>query len=146
MSMRIRHGKPMTGDPMDHLFQVDVAHIELGCTYMPSADFFESENDYRVSLEMPGVVKKDVRVEIVDRIITIEGTKRNTDSEECPGPGMYFHLMTRVFGRFRRRFEIPGAFDANSVKAVLDNGVLTVTATKIHDKRRRTIVVTVEQE
>lgn len=95
--------------------------------FVPRLDLADSATAVTVTVELPGLEEKDVRVTLsADRTITISGSKddrRATDKAD-------YRLLERAFGSFRRT--IPLGFDAqpDAVEAVFANGVLTITVQK----------------
>lgn len=102
----------------------------------PSIDVDETDQAYRVSVELPGLTEKEVELNLRDNALTISGEKRSGREEERGGR----RYAERSFGRFERTIPFPTEVDADRVDAVCQNGVLTVTlpkSEKAQDKTRR---------
>ncbi len=100
---------------------------ELPSTMLtPMMDVTESEKEYEVTAELPGMEEKDVDITLADGVLTIRGEKK-TDHEE---KGKDFHMVERHYGSFARSLELPASVDPASIKATLDKGVLKVTMPK----------------
>lgn len=93
---------------------------------VPPADVYETGEEIVVELELPGVSEKDVQVQLFAGRIEVTGLKRELSTHE----GSRFLRLEREFGAFRREVAVPAAFDAGRARAVLANGVLTVTLRK----------------
>jgi HSP20 family protein len=93
---------------------------------VPPADVYETGEEIVVELELPGVSEKDVQVQLFAGRIEVTGLKRELPAHE----GSRFLRLEREFGAFRREVAVPAAFDAGRARAVLANGVLTVTLRK----------------
>jgi HSP20 family protein len=76
-----------------------------------------------VTLEIPGVDEKDVRLEIVNDTLTIQGEKKQANEEK----GKNYYRMERSYGSFQRMLSLPEDADQNDVTATFKKGVLTVT-------------------
>jgi HSP20 family protein len=93
----------------------------------PTMDVTETEKEYEVTAELPGLEERDVRVTLSDGVLTIRGEKK-IDHEE---KGKDFRMVERSYGGFSRSLELPtGGVDPNTIKATLEKGVLTVSIPK----------------
>lgn len=102
---------------------------------VPLADVEESDDAYIVDVELPGVRRDDVTIEIADGQLSITGERR-----ERQRVGL-LRRSTRTAGRFRLQVGLPLDIDADAVSASLDHGMLTVTVPKAAHARRRRIPV-----
>jgi HSP20 family protein len=91
---------------------------------LPVTNVNETEKDFLLTMEMPGVDKKDVSVEIENDQIVITGEK--IEKTEAEG------LLRREIRseKFRRSFLLDSTIDRDEIKGKLDNGVLKVTLSK----------------
>jgi len=89
----------------------------------PQIEMFERGNDIVVHADLPGLTKDDVKVEIDDDGITIEGERKNHN--EAKGEGYY--RSERSYGRFYRRLPLPDGISPEGADATFSNGVLEVT-------------------
>ena len=89
-------------------------HVELG----------ETEQEIRVTAELPGLSDKDVDIQLEDRVLTLRGEKRSDIEDKERG------YSERSYGRFERRIGLPDGIDRDHVAATFKNGVLTVTVPK----------------
>jgi HSP20 family protein len=100
--------------------------------FVPSLDVFEREGNLVVRADLPGLSKDDVRVEVTDDELVIEGERRH--EREVEGSGMY--RAERVYGTFRRVVPLPEGVDPGSAEARFDNGVLEVSFRLAEERRR----------
>jgi HSP20 family protein len=98
----------------------------------PSIDVSETDNEIRISADLPGVSGSDVDVSLVDDILTIRAEKKLEQKDEREN----YHLVERCYGTFLRALRLPYSVDSDKIRAEFDNGVLTVTVTKCKDKER----------
>jgi HSP20 family protein len=99
---------------------------DLGSLMMPQMDVRETENELRISVEMPGVSPDEVDIKLDDDLLTIRGEKkleRRDDRENM-------HFTERAYGTFQRVLRLPFKVDPAQVQARFDNGVLAVTLPK----------------
>jgi len=92
----------------------------------PTADVAESDTEFRITAEMPGIDEKDIEVTVADGMLTIKGEK----SEEKEEKKKDYHVSERRFGSFRRSFALPKTADIDKVQATMKNGVLSVVLPK----------------
>jgi len=91
--------------------------------WVPNVDIFERKGELVVNAELPGLAKDDVKVEIADDLLTIQGEKREDKEEEKEG---YYATECR-YGSFYRAIPLPEGADAQGAKASFKNGMLEVT-------------------
>ena len=91
-------------------------------TLMPKVDVTETEKEYRIAAELPGLSEDDVEVTLSDDILHIKGEKKEEKEEK----GKHRYLMERRYGSFHRAFRIPESVDRDKVEATFENGVLTI--------------------
>ncbi|PJF18670.1 Heat shock protein Hsp20 [Paramicrosporidium saccamoebae] len=85
-------------------------------------DILDRPDHYKVSVELPGVSRDDIRVHLDGNRLYLEAHK----SEEHTGEGERVYLSERSYGAIRRTVEMPGSVDPTKVKAEFDNGLLKV--------------------
>lgn len=95
-------------------------------TFTPPVDIEESENQYVVTLDVPGVAKENIKIEVHNRVLTVSGEKKSERTEKSAD----FHLTERVSGKFERRFTLPENVNADKVEAKHEHGVLSLTIPK----------------
>jgi HSP20 family protein len=106
-------------------------------------DVSETEGEFRVRAELPGVTEQDVDVTLDDDVLTIRGEKRLERKDEKES----YHVVERSYGTFQRSLRLPYAVDPEQVRASFEHGVLTVTLpkTKQQERTRRIQVQTGDQ-
>jgi HSP20 family protein len=92
-------------------------------TLRPTLDLGATDKEYSVSVEVPGVDEKDVKVEIANDTLTIRGEKKQEKEEKDKD----YYRMERSYGSFQRVLSLPEDADQEGVSATFKNGVLTVT-------------------
>lgn len=94
--------------------------------FAPSMNVSETELQYEVSADLPGIKPEEVSVELHDGQVTISG-KRESEKEET---GKTFHRIERQYGEFRRTIALPLPVDEQKITAAYKDGVLTVVLPK----------------
>jgi HSP20 family protein len=105
----------------------------------PDSDVLETENEIRVSLEMPGMKAEDIDIGLENNILTIRGEKR--EEREDSDERSTWHLSERRYGQFSRSFVLPRDVEADGIQAHFEDGVLRVRIPKSERARRRRIEV-----
>jgi HSP20 family protein len=93
---------------------------------MPSMDVVESDKEYEITAELPGLQEKDVQVNVADNVLTIKGEKKAEKEEKDKN----YRMFERSYGSFYRTLELPSGINPDNIKASLSNGVLKVTVPK----------------
>jgi HSP20 family protein len=100
--------------------------------FVPLADIEETDDAFLVELDLPGVDKGDVDVELSGRRLVVSGERK----KERKG---VMRRRTRRVGEFRAEIIFPVDVDNEGVEASLDSGTLTIRAPKSVGQRRRQI-------
>ena len=103
----------------------------------PAVDLSEDERCYTVTVELPGVKKDEVTVELQDDVLTIRGEKKS-EREEKKGKS---HWIERSYGSFSRSFTLPPSAQADQMKADFKDGVLSVEIPKREQAKTRQIAI-----
>ena len=101
--------------------------------FTPLADVEETGDAYLIELELPGIAKDDVTVEVAGGRVAVSGERK-----ERQRVGI-LRRRTRSVGRFHYEVTLPGEVDDDEVTAAMDAGVLTVRVPKPADQRHRRI-------
>lgn len=107
--------------------------------WAPLVDIQETDQEYLIKAELPEVKKEDVKVEVLDGVLTIEG-ERTQEKEE---KGKKFHKVERSYGKFVRQFSLPMEVEAAKVRADYKDGVLNVHLPKTVAAKPKTVEVKV---
>lgn len=110
---------------------------EAAVHWAPSVDIRETEDALLVQAELPGIDRKDVKVEVHEGVLTISGERRyEKDVKE-----KNVHRVERAYGSFARSFSLPANIDASNVQAQMKDGVLEVRLHKRESARPKSIEV-----
>jgi HSP20 family protein len=97
-----------------------------------SMNVSETENEIRITAELPGVTEQDIDVSLDDDVLTIRGEKKFERTDDK----VNFHFVERSYGTFQRSLRLPFPVDPEWVQASFENGVLTVTVPKTGQQER----------
>jgi len=110
-----------------------------GCLY-PNVDITESDSGYRISADLPGLSKEDIKVSVEDGVLAISGEKKH--EFEKKEKDRYYHFE-RSYGKFCRSFSLPANVDHANIDAKYNNGVLEVLLKKTEEPKPKAIEVKV---
>jgi HSP20 family protein len=108
-----------------------------GGRVLPALDIRENNQHYAVTVELPGVRKEDVQVELENGTLTIRGEKtseREEKKEQC-------RYTERSYGSFSRSFSLPSDADADRLEASFKDGVLSLTIPRTEQTKPRAIAI-----
>lgn len=108
--------------------------------WSPRVDIVEAEQEFLIKADIPGVEKDHVKVSVENGVLTIQG-ERKTEKEEKDAK---FHRVERFTGTFVRRFTVPENVDADAIKAVFKDGMLTLHLPKTQKALPKAIDIHVE--
>ena len=92
----------------------------------PASEAKSGKATYEIRVELPGVKKEDVEIELHDGVLTVKGEKRSETTEE--GEGFFF--SERQYGKFQRTFRLPADAAEDGVEARYADGLLTIDVPK----------------
>ncbi|MGC1272657.1 MAG: Hsp20/alpha crystallin family protein [Planctomycetaceae bacterium] len=105
--------------------------------FHPQANVAESENDYEITLDLPGMKPEDVTIELQQGHLVVTGERKQEHEDE----GKTWHRVERSCGTFRRVIPLEAAADADKIDAAFRDGVLTITVPKAEEAKPKRINV-----
>jgi HSP20 family protein len=127
-------GKGFT-DIIDEFFNDAVATRRS--TFAPSIDISETEKQFMIDVELPGMEKKDIDINLENGRLTISG-ERKFESEEN---GRQYHRVESHYGSFTRSFQLPDNVNDDSIVASYKDGILSITIDKSEEKMKKQIKI-----
>jgi HSP20 family protein len=107
--------------------------------WVPAMDLVETEEQFVLRADLPGLDAGDVQIEIEDGVLTVSGERREQHEIKKDG----FYRLERQSGAFRRSLTLPRGVDASAITAGFDKGVLEVRIPKPEEAKPRRVEVTV---
>ena len=93
---------------------------ENHCTFMPYSNIEDKEKSYHLTLDVPGIKREDLNVEVVDEELVVIGKRTHARN-----------------GSFEKRYQIDSSILVDGITANLVDGVLTVELPKVAKKVRK---------
>lgn len=120
-----RRGAPRDWESLYSLMIRDEAPVE-GASLVPPVDIYETGDSFTLTAELPGLERKDIRIDVSGSELTIRG-ERLLDSA-CSEESYY--CLEGMRGRFCRKFYLPEEIKGEEITAELKDGVLKVILPK----------------
>jgi HSP20 family protein len=104
--------------------------------FVPTADIYETQDALTVILEMPGVEKSNVTVQVEDGLLHVEG---RLDLAKYQGLQPLYTEYN--IGHYSRSFQLSSKIDQTKIAAALNDGVLSLTLPKVEEAKPRVITI-----
>jgi HSP20 family protein len=105
--------------------------------WLPAVELVESDGEFLLTAEIPGMSKDDVDISIEDNVLTLKGEKKYEHEEEKDR----MHIREREYGTFERSFTLPRNVDATKIKAEYHDGVVELHLPKGPQAKSRHIEI-----
>ena len=110
------------------------------CDWRPAVDIYETKSGVTLAVELPGVGKEDVSVEVKDNILTLRGERMPRSDIKAES----YYRQERCYGIFHRSFTLHHNIQPNMIKATFKDGMLEVEIPRPEDEKPKQITVDVE--
>jgi len=107
--------------------------------WLPAMDLVETDADYVLRADLPGLSEEDVKIELEDNVLTISGERKAEHEERKEG----YYRVERASGSFARSLTLPEGVDPAGVSANFDRGVLEVRIPKPEERKPRKVAIQV---
>ncbi len=133
-----RRVSPSFNSAVDEVFKgFETVERTLTESFSPNLDIQEDEKAYHLTVEVPGIDKKDIEISLKDNIFAIKGEKKQ-ETEKKEGN---YSWKERSYGSFQRTARLPEAAQEGEVAANLEHGVLVVTIPKVAQPESKQISI-----
>ena len=105
--------------------------------WKPVVDIYDNEDKFVINAELPGVDKKDIVIDVKDRLLTLKG-ERSSEKEVKEDK---YHRRERAYGSFERVFTLPAEIDPDQIKADYKDGILKIDIPKPEVQKPKQITV-----
>jgi HSP20 family protein len=103
----------------------------------PAVDLYEKDDHFVIKAELPGVDKKDISIDLKDRVLTLSGERlfENEVTEEN------YYRRERSYGKFQRAFTLPADVDSDKIKAEFKDGLLQIEVPKPEQQKPKQVTI-----
>jgi len=108
--------------------------------WSPSVNVEETNEELRLTAELPGMNIDDIEIEVENNILSLRGEKREEEEKE----DRKYHVWERCYGSFERSFTLPRTVKADGISAHFKDGILHVSMPKAPEAKSRKISIKAE--
>ena len=105
--------------------------------WIPAMDLVETDEDFVLRADLPGLTESDVNIELEDNILTVSGERRAQQEERKDG----YYRVERASGSFSRSLTLPEGVDPDKIHANFEHGVLEVRIPKPEQRKPRKVTI-----
>src|SRR5215475_13134523 len=99
--------------------------------WTPAADIYETESGYIIAMDLPGIDRNALELDVDDSRLVVKGTRAIAESKQ--------HRAERPRGKFLRTFSVPGSVDQSKIGAEYKDGVLHIRLPKRSEQKPKKI-------
>ncbi len=114
-------------EQFDRIFNVVEAREKSDIDFIPTVNTREGDDAYYIEVDLPGVKKEDININVEDNTLTISG-ERKIEKEHKEDN---FYKVESVYGKFERSFTLPEDVDTDKIEAKSEDGVLEIKIPKV---------------
>jgi HSP20 family protein len=124
----------------NNFFNTDRSYFGESLTMSPLVNVEETDDNYVISAEIPGVKKSDLNISFENNVITISAEKKSEKEKKDDR----YHYRERSYGRFYRSIPVPSSVKIDEIEAEYKDGVLNITVPKTEEAKPKSIDVKVK--
>jgi HSP20 family protein len=94
--------------------------------FVPAVNTREADDAYYLEVDLPGVKKEDIHIDVEDNALRISGERKLQEERRDEE----FYRVESVYGKFERLFSLPEDVDASKIEAEMEDGVLQIKIPK----------------
>ncbi len=99
--------------------------------WTPAADIYETESGYMIAMDLPGIDREALELDVDDNRLVVRGVRAINESKQ--------HRSERPRGKFLRTFSVPGSVDQAKIGADYKDGVLQIRLPKRSEQKSKKI-------
>jgi HSP20 family protein len=103
------------------------SEVKRDVDFIPVVNTREADDAYYIEVELPGVKKEDINIDVNEDTLTISGERKVKEEHKEDN----FYKVESVYGKFERSFSLPEDVDTNKIEATSKNGVLEIKIPKV---------------
>jgi HSP20 family protein len=109
--------------------------MQFAPSWVPLADVYDSPDAYLVEIELPGLAREDIDLQLKGRELTVRGERH-----PAGGRSAAFHRLERRYGPFARSFRFDTDIDTEKVQAEISSGLLRMSVPKVQPRATKRVV------
>jgi len=109
------------------LNQATQSEVKNDIAFIPVVNTREADDAYYIEVELPGVKKEDINIDVNEDTLTISGERKIKEEHKDDT----FYKVESVYGKFERSFSLPEDVDTDKIEATSKNGVLEIKIPKV---------------
>jgi len=129
-------------DRMNRLFEDATQRRQSGtddeferADWTPAADIYETDSGYLIAMDLPGIDREALEIDVDDSRLVVKGTRTIAESKQ--------HRAERPRGKFLRTFSVPGSVNQAMIGAEFKDGVLNIRLPKRSEQKPKKIEIKV---
>ena len=103
----------------------------------PAVDLYEKNDHFVIKAELPGVDKKDIAIDLKDRVLTLSGERSHENEVKKEN----YYRKERSYGKFQRAFTLPSDVDSDKIKAEFKEGLLQIEVPKPEQQKPKQVTI-----
>lgn len=108
--------------------------------FQPMSEVKENENEYMVKVQLPGIQKENINIEIENNLLSISAENKMEERKEDET----LHYSNIAYGSFQKNIEFEKEIDVKNSKCEYKDGVLKITLRKMVEKKSNSTKLTIE--
>ncbi len=124
---------------MEKLFDTFISErrFDREFAWAPAIEVKELPDKYILKVDVPGVKKEDLKLEVSDNVLTISGERKEEKEEK----EAQYYRREILYGSFQRSIQLPSNVEPDKISAKLENGVLTIEIPKTEKAKAKEIPI-----
>ena len=107
--------------------------------WSPLTDISEDNDKYQLSMDIPGVEKKDVKISFKNGALIVSGERKHESEDKSSK----YHRIERAYGKYYREFQLPDQIVEDKIEAKFKDGTLQVVIPKAEEAKPKEISISV---
>ncbi|MFO7822671.1 MAG: Hsp20/alpha crystallin family protein [Cyclobacterium sp.] len=135
-----KNGRKQSPQFFEDLLSNDLLNLNRrhwNTAYVPMVNIIETNEEFRIQVGLPGMERKDIKVELDNQVITVSG---NMDQQRDTERNQYV-LKEFNYHSFSRSFQLPDTVNSEGIDASFNQGMLTLFLPKREEAKRKPIKI-----
>jgi HSP20 family protein len=105
--------------------------------WAPAVDIYETDEKLVIKVELPGLKKEDIDIEVRDNTLTLKGERKFEKEIKREN----YHRVERAYGSFQRSFTLPSTVKQEAIEASFKEGILEISLPKAEEAKPKQIKI-----